>query len=105
MPDLPCDPDAGVIVALAEDMRFLLDTLSSTDFTGADTRQITHTAGEATLTQSGRDYATLYVLPNAHFHLALGYATVRMAGADVGKGDLDGFHHYAPGTDLTRPTH
>ncbi|MEL6618913.1 MAG: DUF1993 family protein [Pseudomonadota bacterium] len=105
VPDLPCDPDPGLIVALSEDMRFVLDSVTRADFDGADTRRITHTAGEATLTQSGQDYATLYALPNAHFHVALGYASLRMTGAGVGKADLDGFHKYSPGTDFTRPTH
>lgn len=105
VPDLPCDPDPGVIVALSEDMAYLLKSLSPADFDGAAQHQITHRAGEAELTQNGAEFATLYALPNAHFHVALGYATVRMTGANVGKGDLDGFHRYAPGTDFTRPTH
>ena len=104
-PDLPCDPDPGVITALSQDMRYLLDNLTPADFTEAATRQITHMAGEAELTQTGAEYATLYALPNAHFHLALGYATLRAQGADVGKGDLDGFHHYAPGTNFAAPPH
>ncbi|WP_299042683.1 DUF1993 family protein [uncultured Tateyamaria sp.] len=103
-PDMPMDTDPGAILALAQDMRFLLDQLDRTALDGADTRQIVHTAGEAELTQSGRDYALLYALPNAQFHLTLAYATVRMAGARVGKGDLDGFHIYSPGTSFVSDT-
>ena len=100
VPDMPFDPDPGVIVALAQDMGFVLDSLTATDFDRADTRQITHSAGEATLTQTGQDYALLYALPNAQFHLTLAYATLRAAGARVGKGDLDGFHIYSADTNF-----
>ncbi|WP_052249632.1 DUF1993 family protein [Tateyamaria sp. ANG-S1] len=104
VPEMPMDTDPGAILALAHDMRFLLDQLDRAALNGADTRKITHIAGEAELTQSGRDYALLYALPNAQFHLTLAYATVRMAGAKVGKGDLDGFHIYSPGTSFVSDT-
>ncbi|MEM6373673.1 MAG: DUF1993 family protein [Pseudomonadota bacterium] len=94
IPDLPFDSDPSLIVALAEDMSFLLDTLTPPDFDDAAHREITHFAGEATLTQNGQEYAMLFALPNAQFHLALGYATLRRAGAAVGKADLDGYHIY-----------
>lgn len=92
VPDLPLDTDPGVIMALSEDMKYLLDQVTRPDFDDAAARQITHIAGEATLTQNGQDYALLYALPNAQFHLTLGYASLRMAGVRIGKGDLDGFH-------------
>ncbi|WP_299654131.1 DUF1993 family protein [uncultured Tateyamaria sp.] len=104
VPEMPMDTDPGAILALAQDMRFVLDQLDRAALEGAEARHITHVAGEAELTQSGRDYALLYALPNAQFHLTLAYATVRMAGAQVGKGDLDGFHVYAPGTSLVSDT-
>ncbi|WP_299687301.1 DUF1993 family protein [uncultured Tateyamaria sp.] len=100
VPDQPCAPDRAVILALAVEMRALLSDLTPENFAGAETRQISHAAGEARLTQSGTDYALLYALPNAQFHLTLGYATLRMTGVLVGKGDLDGFHRYAPGTNF-----
>lgn len=104
VPEMPMDTDPGAILALAHDMRFLLDQLDAAALDGAEARQITHVAGEAQLTQPGQDYALLYALPNAQFHLTLAYATVRMAGAKVGKGDLDGFHVYAPGTSFVSDT-
>jgi len=104
VPEMPMDTDPGAILALAHDMRFLLDQLDRTAFDVADTRQVTHVAGEAELTQSGRDYALLYALPNAQFHLTLAYASLRMAGAKVGKADLDGFHSYSPGTNFVADT-
>ncbi len=100
VPDLPFDTDPGAVLALAHDMRFLLDEIPASAFDRAEERQITHTAGETTLTQTARDFALLYALPNAQFHLALGYASLRHAGARVGKGDLDGFHVYDPRTSL-----
>ena len=105
VPDLPCNPDPGVIMALSQDMRYLLNTVTRADFEGAAERTITHMAGEAEISQFGRDYATLYALPNAQSHLAFGYATLRMAGVQVGKGDLDGYHRYTPGTNFAAPTH
>ncbi|MEQ3709801.1 MAG: DUF1993 family protein [Tateyamaria sp.] len=100
IPELPFDNDPGLIVALSEDMTFLLQSVSRHDFHDAEHREITHNAGEATLTQNGKDYALLFALPNAQFHLTLGYATLRHKGANVGKGDLDGFHLYT-----STPTH
>ncbi|WP_299548369.1 DUF1993 family protein [uncultured Tateyamaria sp.] len=104
VPEMPMDTDPGAILALAHDMRFLLDQLDRAALDGAETRKIDHIAGEAALAQTGRDYALLYALPNAQFHLTLAYATVRMAGAKVGKGDLDGFHIYGAGTTLVSDT-
>ncbi|MEL6465408.1 MAG: DUF1993 family protein [Pseudomonadota bacterium] len=104
VPEMPMDTDPGAILALAHDMRFLLDQLDRVELDGASARRITHVAGEADLTQSGADYALLYALPNAQFHLTLAYASVRMAGAQVGKGDLDGFHIYSPGTTFVSDT-
>ena len=100
VPELPFDNDPGLIVALAEDMTFVLDSVSLKDVDDAAHREITHNAGEATLTQNGQEYALLFAIPNAQFHLALGYATLRHAGADLGKADLDGFHLYT-----SAPTH
>jgi len=100
VPEMPMDTDPGAILALAHDMRFLLDQLDRSALENAQDRNVRHIAGEAYLAQSGRDYALLYALPNAQFHLTLAYATVRMVGAEVGKGDLDGFHVYSPGTSF-----
>jgi len=100
VPDMPFDTDPGAVLALAHDMRFLLDQIPADALDGAETRTIRHTAGEADLTQSGQDYAVLYALPNAQFHLTLAYASLRHAGARIGKGDLDGFHVYGPGTSF-----
>jgi uncharacterized protein len=49
------------------------------------------------LDQTGADFLYLYGLPNFFFHLTMGYAALRAAGADLGKADFDGFHAYAAG--------
>ena len=71
--------------------------LTSSDFAGAETRAVTHVAGEATLTQPACDFITLYGMPNFFFHLNMGYAILRAQGMAIGKGDFDGFHSYPKG--------
>ena len=101
VPTLPRSSDRAVIKTLAVDMRAVLNDPRPVDFAGADVRTISHIAGEAELTQSGAEYALLYTLPNAYFHLTMGYATLRMTGVLVSKADLDGVHQYAPDTRFT----
>lgn len=100
VPETVVSSDRAAILALTVKTRTLLNDVAQLDFDGADSRQISHKAGEAQLSQSGADYALLYALPNAQFHLTLGYATLRVTGVLVGKADLDGFHQYAPDTNF-----
>ena len=74
-----------------------LDGLAPADFEGAETRLITHRAGDADLTQSGADYLTLFALPNLWFHLSMAFAILRAEGLDIGKADFDGWHFYEKG--------
>jgi uncharacterized protein len=71
--------------------------LTKADFEGSETRQITHRAGFADLTQTGADYLHLFALPNLWFHLSMAYATLRASGVPLGKADYDGLHSYPPG--------
>ncbi len=71
--------------------------LTAEDFAGAETREVTHVAGEATLTQPACDFIALYGTPNFFFHLNMGYAILRAQGVAIGKGDFDGFHSYPKG--------
>ena len=80
-----------------EDLQAILDDRTPADFEPAVGRVVSHTAGMADLRQTADDYATLYALPNFFFHLTMGYATLRQAGVDVGKGDFDGWHSYPKG--------
>lgn len=87
----------AVLAARSGEVRALLDPLTPADFRGAGARPVTHTAGQATLTQPGADYVTRFALPNLLFHLVTGYATLRAAGVALGKADFDGLHRYEPG--------
>jgi uncharacterized protein len=91
--DVPALPDGiPAQVALAE---ATLQALNPADFDPA--RRIRHRAGFADLDQSAQDYLHLFALPNFFFHLTMGYAALRAQGADIGKADFDGLHHYPPG--------
>ena len=79
------------------ELRAILDGQSPADFKPAPGRMVSHTAGMAELQQTADDYVTLYALPNFFFHLTMGYATLRHAGVDIGKGDFDGLHSYPKG--------
>lgn len=81
----------------SEEVRNYLNSLHERDFAQANTPSIQHTAGQADLTQSPQDFLTIYGLPNFYFHMAMAYATLRHAGADIGKGDFDGLHFYPNG--------
>ena len=89
VPDLP--QGLGPRLAVA---RALLGSMTPADFDGAETRIIRHQAGFAVLEQTGAEFLHLYGLPNFFFHLTMGYAALRAAGAPLGKADFDGFHSY-----------
>jgi hypothetical protein len=91
------DLGAGAVDAQLERAEALVRGLSPDDFAGAETRVIVHQAGDAQLEQTGRDYLTLFALPNLWFHLSLAFAIARGAGLDIGKSDFDGWHAYASG--------
>lgn len=91
VPDLP--QGLGPRLAVT---RALLGAMTPTDFEGAETRLIRHTAGFAELEQTAPDFLHLYGLPNFFFHLTMGYAALRAAGVPLGKADFDGFHSYPP---------
>jgi len=92
VPDLP--QALGPRLAVA---RAMLGAMAPADFDGAEARTIRHRAGFADLEQSGTDFLHLYGLPNFFFHLTMGYAALRAAGAPLGKADFDGFHSYPDG--------
>jgi hypothetical protein len=39
---------------------------------------------------NGRDYLSLFVLPNFYFHLSVAYAILRQCGVELGKRDFLG---------------
>jgi uncharacterized protein len=89
VPDLPHALGPRLAVA-----RAVLGAMRPADFEGAEDVIVRHTAGFAEIEQSGADFLYLFALPNFFFHLTMGYATLRNAGMDLGKGDFDGWHRY-----------
>ncbi|MDE2517225.1 MAG: DUF1993 domain-containing protein [Rhodospirillales bacterium] len=59
-------------------------------FEGAAERSIEMRYGKASLTLSGRDYVTKFMLPNFYFHLVTAHAILRHNGVAVGKMDFLG---------------
>lgn len=98
IPDLtPDKADAAGLLARCRTLNDLLHSVTKMDFNGACARQIQHTAGLAELVQPATEFVTLYAVPNFFFHLTMGYATLRQAGVNLGKGDFDGHHSYPSG--------
>jgi len=66
-----------------------LQSFSSKDFVGADTRSITQPRwGAKYLT--GHDFALQHMLPNFFFHVTTAYAILRHNGVELGKADFLG---------------
>lgn len=89
VPDLPraLAPRLAVV-------RATLGAMRPEEFTSAGVLRIRHRAGFAELEQTAEDFLHLYGLPNFFFHLTMGYAALRAAGAPLGKADFDGLHAY-----------
>nr|WP_255599310.1 DUF1993 family protein [Hasllibacter sp. MH4015] len=99
--DLPDGALTGA--ALSEQAKMADGVLAGIDpatFSARSSVTIRHEAGQHWITQDAVDYVTRFALPNFFFHLSLGYATLRMAGAPVGKADFDGLHRYAAGFEF-----
>ncbi len=97
VPELDHISDGAGLVKLSDDTAQSLAELAEIDFEGAAAANVTHVAGDATLTQSAQTFISLYALPNFFFHLGMGYAILRQQGVDIGKQDFDGFHSYPRG--------
>ncbi len=95
IPDLPDVADPTTLVGRGQEVRTHLDRLEGVS--AQNTGKINHVAGKATLDQDPYDYIALYGAPNFFFHMNMGYAILRGAGGEIGKGDFDGFHSYPPG--------
>ncbi|MBF9030102.1 DUF1993 family protein [Rhodobacterales bacterium HKCCE3408] len=99
MPDLPDDPTTqSGLIAKADAVAAHLGAVDRAEMNAAaEGRMVRHIAGEAELDQPAWDYVTRFALPNFFFHLAMGYAGLRVRRRDVGKADFDGLHAYSPG--------
>ncbi len=97
LPHLEDVTDGASLTECGAAVLSLLSGLSEADFAGQESREIRHVAGEAQLTQSASEFFHEYAGPNFFFHMSQGYAILRSKGAEIGKGDFDGFHSYPKG--------
>jgi hypothetical protein len=67
-----------------------LKTLRPEQFEGADVRTVTLKFPNSSMSFSGRDYLTNFVLPNFYFHMTAAYAILRHDGINIGKMDYLG---------------
>ena len=66
-----------------------LNTFSTKDFTGSETKQITQPRWEGKYL-TGHDYVLHHAVPNFYFHITTAYAILRHTGVDIGKKDYLG---------------
>ncbi len=73
-----------------------LETLSDSDFAGAEARRVTQPrwAGK---TLSGQEFALQHMVPNFFFHVTTAYSILRHNGVEVGKKDYLGPMPYREG--------
>ena len=66
-------------------------TLTTAQFEGGETREITFPTGPGkTTTLTGLQFLTSFSLPSFYFHVATAHGILRMSGVDVGKRDYLG---------------
>lgn len=76
--------------SLHEDVLSAINRVPPIDWNG----NVSHTAGDAHLTQRATDYVACFAFPNMLFHFTQAYAGLRHAGLEIGKADFDGLHVY-----------
>lgn len=74
---------------LAKTIAFL-QTFSPADIDGKEDKVVTFKLGPNTVTYTGHDYLTTYLLPNFFFHVSIAYAILRHNGVELGKRDYLG---------------
>ncbi|MBV9062894.1 MAG: DUF1993 domain-containing protein, partial [Alphaproteobacteria bacterium] len=67
-----------------------LKSFRAEQFEGADTRKVTLKFPNGSMSFSGSEYVTGFVLPNFYFHVTAAYAILRHNGIGVGKMDYLG---------------
>ena len=80
-----------------------LEAIPEQAFEGAAERLCHDRAGFADIALPADEFLHLYSLPNFYFHFSMAYAIARSCGAELGKGDFDGYHLYAPGFSFEKP--
>ena len=88
-----CSPDAFVDSLMG---RADIRAVTTDDYTGASSRVVEHTAGDAELTQTVENYIQHFAIPNLWFHVSMAYAIMRQS-VDLGKRIFDGLHAYEAG--------
>jgi hypothetical protein len=67
-----------------------LDSVTEQQLAGAESRTIEMKFPSMTLSFTGFNYATQFVLPNVYFHVTTAYAILRANGVELGKNDYLG---------------
>jgi len=67
-----------------------LKSIKPEQLAGAETRTVTLKTPQRTLEFSGRDFLTMFALPNFYFHVTTAYALLRHNGITIGKMDYLG---------------
>jgi hypothetical protein len=65
-----------------------LDSVTSAQFEGAETREVTVMVRKLPLAFTGLDYLNRWVHPNVYFHCTTAYNIMRENGVDLGKRDF-----------------
>lgn len=68
----------------------VLASLQREQFAGAQSREVVLKFPGITLTFTGQDYVTKFLLPNFYFHVTTAYAVMRKNGVEIGKLDFLG---------------
>jgi hypothetical protein len=67
-----------------------LKSVDAGKFAGAEDRRVELKTPQTTLEFSGRDFLTLFALPNFYFHATTAYGLLRHSGIEIGKRDYLG---------------
>jgi len=67
-----------------------LESVKPDQFLGAEDRTVTLKFPNGEMNFSGRDFATLFAMPNFYFHVTTAYGLLRHKGVDIGKRDFLG---------------
>jgi len=67
-----------------------VNSVKREQFEGAERREVVLKFPQVTLTFTGQDYVTKFLLPNFYFHVTMAYALLRKNGVELGKPDFMG---------------
>jgi len=68
----------------------IIQSISESDYAGADTREINIKVGQQDQSFTGADYLVGFALPNFYFHVTTAYDILRHNGVQIGKRDFMG---------------